>query len=64
MTIKELVQKDKTFNSEIFISKANNMIKKIYTAITNNELEKIDHFISDKVYNALKKQYPYKLYKQ
>lgn len=56
MTIKELVQKDKTFNSEIFISKANNMIKKIYTAITNNELEKIDHFISDKVYNALKKQ--------
>lgn len=56
MELKELVQKDKSFNSELFISKANNMIKKIYTAITNNELEKVNHFISDKVYIELKKQ--------
>lgn len=51
MTIQELVLKDKSFNGELFISKANNMIKRIYTAITLNELEKVDHFISDNVYN-------------
>lgn len=56
MNIKELVQKDKTFSSEIFISKANNMIKRLYNAITMNELEHVDHFISDNVYNEIETQ--------
>lgn len=51
MTIDELAYQDKDFNRELFISKANNMVKRIYTAITLNELEKVDHFISDEVYN-------------
>lgn len=56
MTKEDLVQKDKSFNSELFITKANNIIKKIYQAITKDELEKINHFISDNVYNSLEKQ--------
>lgn len=56
MTKEELIQKDKSFNSELFISKANIMIKKIYQSITNNTLENVDYFISDKVYNVIKKQ--------
>ena len=56
MDVKELVQKDKTFSSELFISKANNMVKRLYNAITLNELEHVDHFISDKVYNEIETQ--------
>lgn len=56
MTIEELVREDKSFNRELFISKANNMVKRIYTAITLNELEKVDHFISDNVYNKFSDQ--------
>ena len=56
MTIQDLAQKDPTFNSELFITKANLMIKKILYAITLNDLAKVDHFISDKLYNNLLKQ--------
>ena len=56
MNVKELVQKDKTFSSELFISKANNMVKRLYNAITLNELEHVDHFISDNVYNEIEAQ--------
>lgn len=56
MTIQELSHIDQTFNSELFINKANLMIKKVLHAITLNDLAKIDHFISDSVYNKLKNQ--------
>ena len=56
MNVKELVQKDKTFSSELFISRANNMVKRLYNAITLNELEHVDHFISDNVYNEIENQ--------
>lgn len=59
MTVQELILKDKTFNSEMFLSKAKNMIEKIYNAINENKLEKVDHFISDKVYNQFVTQMKY-----
>ncbi len=54
MTIEELVQKDSSFNSSIFISKANNMVKKLYNATTLDELDSVDHFASDEVFNKFK----------
>lgn len=56
MTIEELVEKDSSFNSSIFISKANNMIKKLYNAITLEELDTINYFASDEVFNSFKKK--------
>lgn len=56
MTKEELARKDPTFSSELFITKANLMIKKILYAITLKDLAKVDHFISDNVYNKIIKQ--------
>ena len=56
MTIAELVQKDNSFNSSIFISKANNMIKKLYNSTTLDELDNVDHFASDEVFNKFKRK--------
>ena len=49
MTLDELVKRDSSFNSSTFISKVNNMVKKLYNATTLNELETVDHLVSDKV---------------
>ena len=56
MTIRELEKRDSGFNSNIFISKANNMIKKLYNAVTLDELDTVDHFASDEVFNKFKKE--------
>lgn len=56
MTIQELAKKDETFNNELFITKANLMIKKVLHAVTLKDLSKVDHFISDNVYNKFKDQ--------
>ncbi len=56
MTIDELMEKDKDFTSSSFISKANNKIKKIYNAITLNQLDTINHFLSDRVFNDIQKE--------
>ena len=56
MTVQELILKDKSFNSEIFIVKANDMIKRVYNALALDELDKINHFISDRVYKKLETQ--------
>ena len=56
MTIDELEQKDSSFNSSIFISKANNMVKKLYNAVTLDELDTVDHFASDEVFNKFKEE--------
>ncbi len=56
MTVEELVKKDSSFNSSIFISKANNMIKKLYNSVTLDELDTVDHFASDNVFNMFKSE--------
>ena len=56
MTVQELILKDKSFNSEIFMVKANDMIKRVYNALALDELDKINHFISDRVYKKLETQ--------
>ena len=56
MTIEELTKKDTNFNSTVFISKANNMIKKLYNSVTLDELDTVDHFASDKVFNVFKSE--------
>lgn len=56
MTIEELKLKDNDFNEEIFISKANNMIKKLYNATTLDELDTVDHFASDRVFESFKSE--------
>jgi len=55
MTVEELMEKDKNFNQSLFTSRANNMVKKLYNSITLNELNTVDHFVSDKVFNKFKK---------
>lgn len=55
MTVEELTERDKSFNQSLFTSRANNMVKKLYNSITLNELDKVDHFVSDKVFNKFKK---------
>lgn len=56
MTVEELSKKDNGFNSSIFISRANNMIKKLYNAVTLDELDTVDHFASDRVFNSFKEE--------
>lgn len=50
MTIEELEKLDNTFNQANFISKCNNIFVKFFTAIMMDNLNEVDHFISDKVY--------------
>ncbi len=57
MTLEELIEKDKSFNSSSFLSKANNMIKKTYNAVTLNQLETIKHFLSNEVFDYFQKEY-------
>lgn len=56
MTLDELVKRDSSFNSSTFISKVNNMVKKLYNATTLNELDTVDHFASDKVLNSFQNE--------
>ncbi len=39
------------FNTELFITKVNNVFVKLYTAIMKENLEEVNHFINDEVYN-------------
>ncbi len=41
---------DKDFDVDTFIAKINNIVIKYFNSITLNEMKKIDHFVSDKVY--------------
>lgn len=56
MRIDELVEKDKSFDKATFITKANNIIKKIYNSITLNELENIKHFMTEDLYKKFEKE--------
>ena len=56
MTVEELCKMDNSFNSSMFISRANNMIKKLYNSTTLDELDMVDHFASDDVFNKFKKK--------
>lgn len=50
MTIEEFVSIDKTFNEAAFITKANNIFVKFFTAIMMDKLNDVDHFVSDEVF--------------
>ena len=56
MTVEELCKIDNSFNSSMFISRANNMTKKLYNSTTLDELDTVDHFASDEVFNKFKKK--------
>ena len=49
MTVDEFKDVDKTFNESMFITKANNIFVKLFTAIMMDKLDEVDHFISDYV---------------
>lgn len=51
MTVQELANLDDTFNQAMFITKANNIFIKFFTAIMRDKLAEVDHFIGDEVYN-------------
>lgn len=51
MTIHEFTRIDNTFNEAMFLTKANNIFIKLFTAIMMDNLDEVDHFISDDVYN-------------
>lgn len=56
MTVEDYQKIDSHFSKSMFLANANHMIKKILNSITLNELEKVDHFISDSVYQKFKGQ--------
>lgn len=56
MTLEELREKDQDFNASLFISKVNNMLKKIYNAITLNELDTVKHFLSESAFQKIQKK--------
>ena len=56
MTIDDLKQKDSTFQSSLFLSKANSRMKKIFNAITLNELDSVHHFMSENVFLKFQKE--------
>lgn len=47
--IEELKVRDKYFNEEMFITKVNNIFIMLCTAIMNDDLDRVRHFISDRV---------------
>ena len=53
MTISDLEKKDKNFSEDVFISKANSRLKKIYNAITLNEVNSVKHFMSDDLFSKI-----------
>ncbi len=50
MSIEEYVKIDPSFNQSRFIGDINRMMQKIYEAVSNDNLDSIKYFISDKVY--------------
>ena len=56
MTVEELENIDKDFNATLFVSYANNVIKKLFNSITLNRLDDVDHFYSDSVFNLFKQE--------
>lgn len=50
MTIKELIQKDNTFNESEFISKADNIFIMILSGIMTENIEKVKHKLSHELY--------------
>lgn len=56
MTVEELKEKDRDFNSSVFISKVNIAVKKIYYAVSLNQLDMCDCFVSDRVLETLKEK--------
>ncbi len=51
MSIEEFCKIDTNFNKDVFISITNNIFVKLLTSIMLDELDTVDHFISDDVYN-------------
>ena len=50
MTLGEYKSIDSTFNESMFLTKANNIFVKLFTAIMTEKLEEVDHFVGDDVF--------------
>ena len=50
MTLQDYLKYDKDFDESMFITKVNNMFVKYYTAIMLDEMDSINHFVSDDIY--------------
>ena len=51
MEIKELAEKDISFQVDDFLAKANHRIKRILNSVSFNELDKVKHFMNWEVYD-------------
>ena len=52
ISLEEYKQRDTSFDENSFITKVNNIVIKYFSSITLNELKRVDHFVSDKVYEV------------
>lgn len=55
MTVQEFKEYDHSFDGTNFITKVNNIIVKYFNSITLNEIDKVDHFVGDKVFETGKR---------
>ncbi len=56
MQLEEFQKRDPSFQENMFLSHANEIIKRMFTSISCNQLENIQHFVSKTVYQNLKKE--------
>lgn len=52
MSIDEFIQIDKSFNEAMFLTKVDNIFVKLLTAAMLDEMDTVNHFISDDVFNV------------
>ena len=52
----ELIKLDSTFTESNFKSKVDNIFVMLHTSLMTDDLKKVDHFISDEVYNKFEKE--------
>ena len=55
MTLQDFREYDHNFDETSFITKVNNIVIKFFNSITLNEIDKVDHFVADKVFETGKR---------
>ena len=53
MTLEKLLIKDASFNSSIFLSKANNLLKMMYDFMSSDTIDLIKPFVSEEVFKKI-----------
>lgn len=56
MDIEEFEKRDVGFQTELFLSRANSMIKKIYNAISLDEMDRVRHFMDHDLYQRIQNE--------